>query len=96
MTRGGSYFRFHGLGNINQYAFYVTDDIKLGNFSVNIGLRDDQYNGLVSKNGIQPRLGTLLSGESHRDGAYAPRIRVPSRRRSTKICCFRAQPAAAD
>ena len=58
LTRGGSYFRFHGLGNINQYAFYVTDDIKLGNFSVNVGLRDDQYNGLVSKNGIQPRLGT--------------------------------------
>jgi Carboxypeptidase regulatory-like domain/TonB-dependent Receptor Plug Domain len=58
LTRGGSYLRFHGLGNINQYAFYVTDDIKLGDFSVNIGLRDDQYNGLVSANGVQPRLGT--------------------------------------
>jgi hypothetical protein len=29
----------------------------LGGFSVNIGFRDDQYNGLVSKNGPQPRLG---------------------------------------
>jgi hypothetical protein len=57
LTRGGSYFQFHGLGNITQAAFYATDDVKFGNFSINAGLRDDQYNGLVSKNGIQPRLG---------------------------------------
>jgi hypothetical protein len=57
LTSGGSYFGFHGLGNVNQYAFYATDDIRLGGFTVNIGLRDDEYEGLVSKNGIQPRLG---------------------------------------
>ena len=57
LTRGGSYFMFHGLGNINQYAFYATDDIKWGDFSVNVGLRDDEYQGLVTKNGVQPRLG---------------------------------------
>ena len=54
---GGSYFLFHGAHNINQYAFYVTDDIKLGNFSINAGMRDDQYSGLTSNNGVQPRLG---------------------------------------
>ncbi len=32
LTRGGSYFLFHGIGNINQFAFYATDDIKLGQF----------------------------------------------------------------
>jgi carboxypeptidase family protein/TonB-dependent receptor-like protein len=57
LTRGGSYFLFHGVGNVDQFAFYATDDIKLGNFSANIGFRFDQYNGLVSKNGPQPRLG---------------------------------------
>ncbi|HTW66986.1 MAG TPA: TonB-dependent receptor [Bryobacteraceae bacterium] len=57
LLTGGSYFNFHGLGNINQAAFYATDDIKFGDFSINAGLRDDQYNGLVSKNGPQPRLG---------------------------------------
>jgi hypothetical protein len=57
LLTGGSYFQFHGLGNINQAAFYVTDDIKLGDFSINAGLRDDQYDGLVSKNGVEPRLG---------------------------------------
>ncbi len=57
LLTGGSYFDFHGLGNITQAAFYVTDDIKFGDFSINAGLRDDQYNGLVTKNGIEPRLG---------------------------------------
>ena len=57
LTRAGSYFLFHGAGHVNQFAFYVTDDIKWGNFSANIGFRYDQYNGLVSKNGPQPRLG---------------------------------------
>jgi outer membrane receptor protein involved in Fe transport len=40
-----------------QYAFYVTDSIKLGNFTINAGLRDDQYDDLVSANGVQPRFG---------------------------------------
>jgi hypothetical protein len=57
LTRGGSYFNFHARHNINQYAFYLTDSIKLGNFTVNAGLRDDQYDGLTSANGLQPRLG---------------------------------------
>jgi hypothetical protein len=57
LTRGGSLFNFHGSHNINQYAFYLTDTIKLGNFTIDAGLRDDQYDGLTSANGIQPRLG---------------------------------------
>jgi hypothetical protein len=58
LTRGGSPFLFHGSHNINQYAFYVSDTMKLGNFTINAGLRDDQYNGLTSANGVQPRIGT--------------------------------------
>jgi len=57
LTRGGSLFSFRGKHNINQYAFYVTDDIKLGNLRINAGLREDHYNGLVAANGLQPRLG---------------------------------------
>jgi outer membrane receptor for Fe3+-dicitrate len=56
LTRGGSLFRFHGKANINEYAFYVDDSIKLGNFTLDAGLREDQYNGLASANGLQPRL----------------------------------------
>jgi hypothetical protein len=57
LTRGGSYFNFHGKANVNQYAFYLQDKITLGHWTINAGLRDDQYNGLSSANGIQPRLG---------------------------------------
>ena len=66
LTRGGSLFQFRGKHNINQYAFYFTDSIKLGNLTINAGLRDDQYNGLSTANGIQPRLGLsyLLPGSN--------------------------------
>ncbi|MBV9677844.1 MAG: TonB-dependent receptor [Acidobacteriaceae bacterium] len=57
LTRSGSPFDFRAKHNINQAAFYANDQITLGSFSINAGLRDDQYNGLVSKNGVQPRLG---------------------------------------
>jgi len=56
LTRGGSMFFFHGKANINQYGFFAEDSIKAGNFTFNLGLREDQYNGLASANGVQPRL----------------------------------------
>ena len=57
LTRGGSLFNFRGKHNINQYAFYISDSIRMGNLTVTAGLRDDKYNGLSSANGIQPRVG---------------------------------------
>jgi hypothetical protein len=57
LTRGGSLFAFHDTANINQYAFYVQDGITLGNFFFDIGFRFDRYDGLVSANGPEPRLG---------------------------------------
>jgi hypothetical protein len=57
LTRGGSYFNFSGRTTIKQYAFYITDSIKLGQLTIDAGLRDDQYNGLTSANGLQPRIG---------------------------------------
>ncbi len=79
LTRGGSYFHFHGSGNIDQYAFYAMDDIRLKHLTVNIGLRDDQYNGLVSKNGVQPRLGLsyLLKSNTVLRAAYSRTFETP-------------------
>ncbi len=57
LTRGGLPFNFHGERNINRYALYLTDSIRLGRLTVDAGLRDDQYDGLASANGVQPRLG---------------------------------------
>ena len=67
LTRGGSLFDFHGKHNINQYAFYVTDTIKLGNFTIDAGFRDDQYNGMSSANGLQPRIGLSYHHPIHQD-----------------------------
>ena len=57
LTRNGSLFNFTGKQNINQYAGYVQDSVKVGSLQINIGLRIDEYNGVVSANGIQPRAG---------------------------------------
>ncbi len=57
LTRGGQFFNFYGRHNINQEAIYITDQINLGAWNITAGLRDDQYNGLTSANGPQPRLG---------------------------------------
>ena len=58
LTRGGPLFNFHGFTIIKEYSFYITDEMKFGKFTLVAGLRDDQYNGLSSANGVQPRLGT--------------------------------------
>jgi hypothetical protein len=79
LTRGGSLFNFHGSHNINQYAFYVTDEMKFGKLTVNAGLREDQYNGLTSANGIQPRLGLsyLLFKQTVLRASYSRAFETP-------------------
>jgi hypothetical protein len=57
LTRGGSLFHFRDTGKINEYAFYVQDSITLGHFTLNGGLRVDQYNGLSEATGVEPRAG---------------------------------------
>ncbi len=57
LTRGGSLFRFRDSGKINQYAVYVQDSVNFGNWSLNGGLRLDQYNGLSEATGVEPRIG---------------------------------------
>jgi hypothetical protein len=57
LTRGGNLFNFHAAHNINQYAFYVQDSIKAGNFLFKIGFRGEHYDGLVADNGAEPRAG---------------------------------------
>lgn len=56
LTRGGTFFLFHGLGNVNQAAFYATDQISVGRLMINIGLRFDHYDGLVTQTQPEPRL----------------------------------------
>ena len=57
LTRGGSQFQFHGNRTIKQQAAYAQDSITLGNATVMLGVRFDNYNGITTAKLIQPRLG---------------------------------------
>jgi hypothetical protein len=60
-TRGGGYYRYFGHTDVKQLALYAQDEIKLGNWALNLGLREDLYNGLTSANQTQPRLGAAYT-----------------------------------
>jgi hypothetical protein len=57
LTRGGAPFGFHGHTDIKQEALYAQDNLTLGNATVSLGLRFDNYNGIVHDRLLQPRLG---------------------------------------
>ena len=57
LTRGGSEYIFHGHTDIKQEAFYAQDTLSLHDLTINLGLRFDNYNGISSGHGLQPRAG---------------------------------------
>jgi hypothetical protein len=56
LTTGGSLYAFHGHTDIKEFAAYAQDAITFGNWTGNLGLRFDQYNGLTTANQVEPRL----------------------------------------
>jgi hypothetical protein len=61
LTRGGTLFRFHGQTDVKQLALYLQDQITKGNWSFNVGLRGDFYNGLTTHKEAEPRLGVAYN-----------------------------------
>jgi hypothetical protein len=57
LTRGGSLFPFNAHTDIKLLSMYLQDAITTGPWTFNLGLRGDFYNGLVSHNEAEPRLG---------------------------------------
>ncbi|HZQ17093.1 MAG TPA: TonB-dependent receptor [Terriglobales bacterium] len=57
LTRGGALFAFRGHTDVKQLALYAQDQITKGNWSANVGLRTDFYNGLSTHKELEPRLG---------------------------------------
>lgn len=57
LTRGGALFTFRGAATIFEESAYLQDSIKVGQFSLNLGLRYDNYDGLSKGHGVQPRIG---------------------------------------
>jgi hypothetical protein len=61
LTRGGSLFAFNGHTDVKQLALYLQDTISKGNWSLNLGLRGDFYNGLSTHKEAEPRLGVAYN-----------------------------------
>ncbi len=61
LTRKGQLFNFRGYTDIKQEAFFGQDSIRLRDFTFNLGLRFDNYNGLTSSSGLQPRVGAAYT-----------------------------------
>ena len=76
LTRGGSLFQFRGATTIYEESGYAQDSIKLGQFSLNIGLRYDNYDGLSSGFGVQPRAGLAYQIRSTGTVLHASYARV--------------------
>ncbi|MEO7143608.1 MAG: TonB-dependent receptor, partial [Bryobacteraceae bacterium] len=57
LSRSGSLFFFNGHTDVKEYGFYVQDQIKVGNFTINAGLRGDIYRGLSADAAAEPRFG---------------------------------------
>ena len=61
LTRGGGLFAFRGHADVKQLALYMQDQITKGNWSLNLGLRGDFYNGLTTHKEAEPRLGVAYN-----------------------------------
>jgi hypothetical protein len=57
LTREGSLFPFRGHTDVKELALYIQDTITKRNWSFNLGLRGDFYNGLTTHREAEPRLG---------------------------------------
>ena len=57
LTRGGGLFTFNGHTDVKELALYLEDSISKGNWSLNLGIRGDLYNGLTIARQAEPRVG---------------------------------------
>jgi len=54
---GGGLFPFNGHTDVKELSLYVQDTITWKNWSFNLGIRGDLYNGLTKANQAEPRAG---------------------------------------
>jgi len=61
LTRGGSPYTFRGHTDVKELALYIQDQVTKGNWSLNLGIRGDLYNGITSARQAEPRLGVAYN-----------------------------------
>jgi hypothetical protein len=61
LTRSGRYYNYAGHTDVKELGLFAEDQIKVGDWLFNLGLRQDVYNGLAKANQTQPRLGVAYN-----------------------------------
>jgi Carboxypeptidase regulatory-like domain/TonB-dependent Receptor Plug Domain len=61
LTRKGQLYDFRGRTDVKELSVFAEDAITKGNWSLNLGLRGDFYNGLVSHRETEPRVGVAYN-----------------------------------
>jgi hypothetical protein len=61
LTRDGTLYTFNGHTDVKELALYIRDVITKGNWSLNLGLRGDFYNGLSTARQAEPRVGVAYN-----------------------------------
>ena len=61
LTRGGSLYTFKGHTDVKELALYLQDNVTKGNWSLNLGIRGDFYNGLSTAQQAEPRVGVAYN-----------------------------------
>jgi len=56
-TPNSTLFPFRASKDIKLFSAYIQDQITWHNFGINVGLRNDYYDGFVTHNEVQPRVG---------------------------------------
>ncbi len=59
LTRGGAPFLFHARQTGTYYAAFLQDNIRLGNFTANVGVRYDHNDLPMSESQLEPRVGAV-------------------------------------
>ncbi len=62
-------YGFHGHTDVKELSVYAQDAITKGNWSLNLGLRGDFYNGLVTHREAEPRVGVAYNIKRSQYGA---------------------------
>jgi Carboxypeptidase regulatory-like domain len=80
LTRGGSLYHFNGHTDVKELALYVQDQITTHNWTINVGLRGDLYNGLAIARQAEPRVGvsyTIKQTNTVLRTSYARTLETP-------------------
>ena len=86
-------YTFNGHANIRELALFFQDNITVKNWTFNLGVRFDYYDGITSAKQGEPRLGAAYNFKPTNTCFGSP-TPARSKRRSTRIWSWRARDAA--